>query len=88
MIPKLPFLDASDFANCYRGWAYRDEDLLEYLIEVADHFYPSVDPDYCELVVCEDGKKRDGKRTFSLMPSTHPNVFGNRFGEGKIDGYR
>ena len=88
MIPKLPFLDASDQANGYWGWAYRDEDLLEYMIEVADHFYPSVDPDSCELVVCEDGKKRDGKRTFQLMPSTHPNIFGNRFGEGKIDGYR
>jgi hypothetical protein len=88
MIEKLPYLDTSDQANNYFGWAYRDEDLLEYMVEAADHFSPSVDPDCFETVVGEDGKKRDGKRTPQLLPSNDPNCFGNRFGEGKIEGYR
>ena len=55
MIAKLPYLDSTDQANNYFGWAYRDEDLLEYMVEVADHFCPSVDPDCFETVVGEDG---------------------------------
>ena len=88
MITKLPYLDTSDHANSYFGWAYSEEDLLDYMVEVANHFCPSVDPDYYEMVVGEDGKKREGKRIGQLLPSTHPNIFGNRFGEDKITGYR
>lgn len=88
MIAKLPYLDTTDSANDHWGWAYRDEDLLEYMVEAADHFCPSVDPDCFEMVTGEDGKKRDGKRTPQLQPSSAPNKFGNRFGEGKIEGYR
>ena len=88
MIAKLPYLDNTDQENNYFGWAYRDEDLLEYMVEVADHFCPSVDPDCFETVVGEDGKKRDGKRTPQLLPSNNPNCFGNRLGEGKIEGFR
>ena len=88
MIAKLPFLDTSDADNGFWGTAYSDEDLLEYMVEVANHFCPSYDPECYEIIVGEDGKERDGKRTPQFLPSAHPNVFGNRFGEGKIDGFR
>ncbi len=88
MIAKLPFLDTTDSDNGYWGTAYSDEVLLDYMVEVANHFGPSVDPDCFEKVIGEDGKERDGKRTPQLLPSAHPNVFGNRFGEGKITDYR
>ena len=83
MIEKLPFYEDS-----YMGYEYRDEELLDYMVNVADHFCPSVDPDCFEIVTCEDGKKREGKRIGNLQPSMHPNMFANRFLEDKVTGYR
>ena len=88
MIAKLPFLDTTDADNGFWGTAYSDEALLDYMVEVANHFCPYYDPECYEIIVGEDGKRREGKRTPQLLPSTHPNCFGNRFGEGKIDGFR
>ena len=45
MIAKLPFHEDS-----YLGCEYRDEELLEYMIEAADHFGLSFDPDCFEIV--------------------------------------
>lgn len=83
MIEKLPFYEDS-----YMGQEYRDEELLDYMVEIADHFCLSFDPDCFEIVVGKDGKKRQGKQTGNLQPSMHPNMFANRFLKGKVTGYR
>lgn len=83
MIEKLPFYEDS-----YMGQEYRDEELLDYMVEIADHFCLSFDPDCFEIVVGKDGKKRQGKQTGNLQPSMHPNMFANRFCKGEITGYR
>lgn len=87
MIEKLPYLDPSIDSNKRFGDAYRYEPLLEYMIPLADYFCPSAS-DSCDMVECEDGKLREGKQIISREPSIHPNLFGNRFGEGKITTFR
>ena len=59
--------------------ACKNEPLLEYVIKVANHFWPSYDPD--EVVELDDGTFKIGVVEDSLVPSK----FVKRYSNGSID---
>ena len=71
MIKELPYHET--------GLACRNEPLLEYLIKVANHFWPSYDPDV--IIKYDDGTIRQGEVDDSLVPFQ----FVQRYKKGSID---
>ena len=71
MIIELPYHET--------GLACRNEPLLEYLIKVANHFWPSYDPDV--IIKYDDGTIRQGEVDDSLVPFQ----FVQRYKKGSID---
>ena len=63
---------------CENELAYRDEPLLEYVVKVANHFWPSYDTD---AIMRVDGIERNG---IVRLDSTVPEIFADRFHNGKI----
>ena len=70
MIERLPKYDDE--------LAYRNEPLLEYVVKVANHFWPSYDTD---AIMKVDGIERNG---IVRLDSTVPEIFADRFHNGKI----
>ena len=71
MIKELPYYETE--------LACRNEPLLEYLIKVANHFWPSYDPDV--IIKYDDGTIRQGEVDDSLVPFQ----FVQRYKKGSID---